>query len=58
MLLISLAIIWQESELIDIICYLYNIIIFVKSVVKKNENNYYFNIFSVSYEDKSNTKYF
>ena len=35
----------------------HNVIIFIKSVVKKNKNNYYFNIFleKDSCEDKSNT---
>ena len=35
----------------------HNVIIFIKSVVKKNKNNYYFNIFleKGSCEDKSNT---
>ena len=38
----------------------HNIIILIKSVVNKNKNNYYYNIFSEegSYKDKSNTKYF
>ena len=37
-----------------------NIIILVKSVVNKNKNNYYCNMFleKGSYEDKSNTQYF
>ena len=32
----------------------------IKSVVKKNENKYYYNIFSEkdSHKDKSNTQYF
>ena len=35
----------------------HNVIININSVVNKNENNYYYNIFieNVSYEDKSNT---
>ena len=35
----------------------HNVIIFIKSVVKKNKNNYYFNTFleKGSCEDKSNT---
>ena len=38
----------------------HNVIIFIKSVVNKNRNNYYYNIFleKVSYEDKSSTQYF
>ena len=38
----------------------HNVIININSVVNKNENNYYYNIFTenVSYEDKSNTCFF
>ena len=38
----------------------HNVIILIKSVVNKNKNNYYYNIFleKGSYKDKSNTKYF
>ena len=38
----------------------YNVIILIKSLVNKKENNYYYNIFSekLSNKDKSNTKYF
>ena len=38
----------------------YNVIVLIKSVVNKNENNYYYNIFlgKGSYKDKFNTKYF
>ena len=49
---IVLIIILQESELIHIILYLekkaltfHNVIIFINSIVNKNENNYYHNIF-------------
>ena len=38
----------------------HNVIILIKSVVNKNKNNYYHNIFSEKglYKDKSNTQYF
>ena len=38
----------------------HNVTILIKSVVNKNNNNYYFNIFSEkgSYNDKFNTEYF
>ena len=38
----------------------HNVIILIKSVVNKNENNYYYNIFlgKASHEDKSNTYFF
>ena len=38
----------------------YNVIILIKSVVNKNEKNYYYNIFLEKglYEDKSSTQYF
>ena len=38
----------------------YNVIIVIKSVVNKNKNNYYYNIFLEKdlYKDKSNTEYF
>ena len=38
----------------------FHVIILIKSVVNKNENNYYYNIFSGKglYKDKSNTQYF
>ena len=49
---IVLVIILQESELIHIILYLqkktlnfHNVIILIKSVVNKNKNDYYYNIF-------------
>ena len=37
-----------------------NVIILIKSVVNKNKNNYYYNIFleNVSYKDKSNKRCF
>ena len=64
---IVLIIILQQSELIHIILYLlkkilafHNFIKLIKSVVNKNENNYYYNIFleKSTYEDKSNTQSF
>ena len=38
----------------------HNVIILIKSVVNKNTNHYYYNIFleKGSYKDKSNTRYF
>ena len=38
----------------------HNVIILIKSVVNKNKNEYYYNIFLEEglYKDKSNTKYF
>ena len=38
----------------------HKVIMLPKSVVNKNENNYYYNIFfeKGSYKDKSNTEYF
>ena len=38
----------------------YNVIILIKSVVNKNENEYYYNIFLKKglYKDKANTEYF
>ena len=38
----------------------HNLIILIKSVVNKNKNNYYYNIFleKGQYKDKSNTEYF
>ena len=38
----------------------HNVIILIKSVVNKNKNEYYYNIFleKGSYKDKSNTQYF
>ena len=38
----------------------YNVILFIKSVVNKNKNNCYYNIFFEKglYKDKSNTQYF
>ena len=38
----------------------HNIVILIKSVVNKNKNEYYYNIFleKGSYKDKSNTEYF
>ena len=38
----------------------HNVIILIKSVVNKNSNNYYYNIFleKVSYKDKSNKNIF
>ena len=38
----------------------HNVIIFIKSLVDKNKNNYYYDIFlgKGSYKDKSNTEYF
>ena len=38
----------------------HNVIIFIKSVVNKNKNNYYFYIFLEigSYKDKSNARHF
>ena len=37
----------------------YNAIILIKSVVNKNKNSYYYNIFlgKCSYRDKTNTEY-
>ena len=64
---IVLIIILQKSELIHMILYLLkkiltvrNVIILIKSVVNKDKNNYYYNIFLEEglYKDKSNTKYF
>ena len=64
---IVLIIILQESELTpynslptEKILTFHNIIILIKSVVDKNKNNYYYNIFleKGSYKDKSNTQYF
>ena len=39
---------------------LYNVIILIKSVVNKDKNDYYFNIFLKEslYKDKSNAEYF
>ena len=63
---IVLIIILQESDLIRIILLptekllnFHNVIILNKSVVNKNENNYYFNIFlgKVSCKHKSSTQY-
>ena len=50
----------QESELISIILYLLRkyVTILIKSVVNKNKNEYYYNIFLDSQKYKSNTKYF
>ena len=38
----------------------HNVIILIKSVVSKNKNSYYYNIFleKGSFENKSNTQYF
>ena len=38
----------------------HNVVIFIMSVVNKNENEYYYNITleKGSYKDKSNTQYF
>ena len=38
----------------------HNVIILIKSVVNKDKNNYYYNIFleKGSYKNKSNTQYF
>ena len=38
----------------------HNVIILIKSVISKNKNSYYYNIFleKGSYENKSNTQYF
>ena len=56
----------EKPELIYIILYLLekywlfnNDVILIKSVVNKNKNEYYYNIFSEkdSYKDKSNTEY-
>ena len=63
---IVLIIISKEPELIHIVLYLqktltfHNIAILIKSVVNKNENEYYYNIFLEKglYKDKSNTEYF
>ena len=45
---------------IEKILIFHNVIIFIKSVVDKNKNNYYYDIFlgKGSYKDKSNTEYF
>ena len=39
------------------IIYFHNVVILIKSVVNKNKNNYYFNIFLEKsfYQDESNT---
>ena len=56
--------IWQESELIHIvlekILSFHNVVILIKSVVNKNKNEYYYNLFLEKglYKDKSNTEYF
>ena len=64
---IVLIIILQESGLVHIILYLlkkiltfHNVLILIKSVVNKNENKYYYNIFleKVLYKNKCNTEYF
>ena len=63
---IVLIIILHKLEQIYIILYLektltfHNVIILIKSVVNKNENNYYYNIFLEKglYEDKSKTHFF
>ena len=56
-----------ETKLIHITIYqlkkilaFHNVIIFIKSVVNKNKNNYYYNIFPEKgwYKDKSNKRYF
>ena len=46
--------------LIEKILTFYNAIILIKSVVNKNKNEYYYNIFLEKglYKDKSNTEYF
>ena len=59
-------IIFERSKLIHIILYLlkkyscFYVLILIKSVINKNKNNYYYNIFleKGSYKDKSNAKYF
>ena len=45
---------------IEKILIFHNIIILIKSVINKNENNYYYNIFLEKglYKDKSYTQYF
>ena len=47
-------------SLIEKILTFYNAIMLIKSVVNKNKNGYYYNIFLEKglYKDKSNTKYF
>ena len=49
-----------NSLLIEKILTFHNVIIRIKSVVNKNKNEYYYNIFleKGSYKDKSNTEYF
>ena len=49
-----------DSLPVEKILAFHNAIIFIKSVVNKNKNNYYCNIFleKGSYKDKSNTEYF
>ena len=46
--------------LIENILTFHNVIILIKSVVNKNKNNYYYNIFLEKdlHKDKSDTKYF
>ena len=47
-----------DSLPIEKILTFHNVIILIKSVVNKNKNEYYYNIFleNVSYKDKSNTQ--
>ena len=49
-----------SSLLIEETLTFHNVIILIKSVANKNENNCHYNIFleKGSYEDKSNTQYF
>ena len=49
-----------DSLRIEKILTSHNVIILIKSVVNKNKNEYYYNIFleKGSYKGKSNTKYF
>ena len=49
-----------DSLPIEKISTFYNVIILIKSVVNKNKNEYYYNIFSEkgSYKDKSDTRYY
>ena len=64
---IVLIILLQESEIdsynflpIEKVLPFHNVIIFIKSVVNENKNEYHYNIFleKGSYKDKSITQYF
>ena len=64
---IVLIIILEKSELIHIILYLlkkiltfHNVLILIKSIVNKNKNNCYYNMFleKCRYKDKFDAQYF